>query len=110
MLFFSSRRRHTRCALVTGVQTCALPIYQEILKHYKERKQVLNNELRRIETILNALGNETSSVEETKKRRYTRRNSANITKGPGRPRARSEERRVGKECVSKGRYRWSPYH
>src|SRR3546814_8197257 len=25
-LFFSSRRRHTRCALVTGVQTCALPI------------------------------------------------------------------------------------
>src|SRR3546814_9049535 len=26
-VFFSSRRRHTRCALVTGVQTCALPIY-----------------------------------------------------------------------------------
>src|SRR3546814_5853650 len=26
-LFVSSRRRHTRCALVTGVQTCALPIY-----------------------------------------------------------------------------------
>src|SRR3546814_18348112 len=25
-IFFSSRRRHTRCALVTGVQTCALPI------------------------------------------------------------------------------------
>src|SRR3546814_2150032 len=25
-VFFSSRRRHTRCALVTGVQTCALPI------------------------------------------------------------------------------------
>src|SRR3546814_10615536 len=28
MFFFSSRRRHTRCALVTGVQTCALPIYE----------------------------------------------------------------------------------
>src|SRR3546814_9588628 len=28
--FFSSRRRHTRCALVTGVQTCALPIYTPI--------------------------------------------------------------------------------
>src|SRR3546814_7983156 len=27
--FFSSRRRHTRCALVTGVQTCALPIYDQ---------------------------------------------------------------------------------
>src|SRR3546814_8327134 len=26
MFFYSSRRRHTRCALVTGVQTCALPI------------------------------------------------------------------------------------
>src|SRR3546814_6049353 len=27
VVFFSSRRRHTICALVTGVQTCALPIY-----------------------------------------------------------------------------------
>src|SRR3546814_11472625 len=27
LVFFSSRRRHTRCALVTGVQTCDLPIY-----------------------------------------------------------------------------------
>src|SRR3546814_7704765 len=30
--FFSSRRRHTRCALVTGVQTCALPIYADDMK------------------------------------------------------------------------------
>src|SRR3546814_1887513 len=29
VFFFSSRRRHTRCALVTGVQTCALPISEE---------------------------------------------------------------------------------
>src|SRR3546814_3619754 len=29
--FVTSRRRHTRCALVTGVQTCALPIYKRIL-------------------------------------------------------------------------------
>src|SRR3546814_2313259 len=28
IFFFSSRRRHTRCALVTGVQTCALPIFK----------------------------------------------------------------------------------
>src|SRR3546814_3687894 len=28
IFFFTSRRRHTRCALVTGVQTCALPIYR----------------------------------------------------------------------------------
>src|SRR3546814_16541721 len=29
LFFFSSRRRHTRCSLVTGVQTCALPISSE---------------------------------------------------------------------------------
>src|SRR3546814_4503696 len=28
VFFFTSRRRHTRCALVTGVQTCALPIWR----------------------------------------------------------------------------------
>src|SRR3546814_358668 len=31
VFFFSSRRRHTRCALVTGVQTCALPIFTDLL-------------------------------------------------------------------------------
>src|SRR3546814_11947731 len=31
--FFSSRRRHTRCALVTGVQTCALPILVQTGSH-----------------------------------------------------------------------------
>src|SRR3546814_671601 len=30
LFFFSSRRRHTRCALVTGVQTCALPIFLQL--------------------------------------------------------------------------------
>src|SRR3546814_18470778 len=38
--FFSSRRRHTRCALVTGVQTCALPIFydriRENLRKYRK--------------------------------------------------------------------------
>src|SRR3546814_9369895 len=29
--FVASRRRHTRCALVTGVQTCALPILQVLI-------------------------------------------------------------------------------
>src|SRR3546814_3706400 len=33
VFFFSSRRRHTRCALVTGVQTCALPISDPVLVH-----------------------------------------------------------------------------
>src|SRR3546814_1981528 len=34
--FFSSRRRHTRCALVTGVQTCALPISQVFLNSSRQ--------------------------------------------------------------------------
>src|SRR3546814_4177995 len=32
LFFVSSRRRHTRCALVTGVQTCALPICGDICR------------------------------------------------------------------------------
>src|SRR3546814_2935823 len=36
---FSSRRRHTRCALVTGVQTCALPIYLG-LSHANDRRGI----------------------------------------------------------------------
>src|SRR3546814_3979331 len=32
IFFFSSRRRHTRCALVSGVQTCALPILRASMK------------------------------------------------------------------------------
>src|SRR3546814_1300121 len=34
--FFSSRRRHTRCALVTGVQTCALPIFLTPCEHLRQ--------------------------------------------------------------------------
>src|SRR3546814_17848422 len=39
MFFFSSRRRHTRCALVTGVQTCALPISQTRQDERHERNE-----------------------------------------------------------------------
>src|SRR3546814_9199428 len=38
-LFLSSRRRHTRCELVTGVQTCALPIYSRPMQTSKIRHQ-----------------------------------------------------------------------
>src|SRR3546814_8225181 len=76
--FFSSRRRHTRCALVTGVQTCALPI----------------------------------SPDDDADGAPARRGgglAAEIGAGGSRP-DRSEERRVGKECVSTCRSRWSTYH
>src|SRR3546814_9701278 len=42
---FSSSRRHPRCALVTGVQTCALPILPcnvEIASEYRYRSAVAN--------------------------------------------------------------------
>src|SRR3546814_4494058 len=39
--FFSSRRRHTRCALVTGVQTCALPIWRSRREFWMRQKRAL---------------------------------------------------------------------
>src|SRR3546814_6278242 len=38
--FFSSRRRHTRCALVTGVQTCALPILVALVEKDAEHDEL----------------------------------------------------------------------
>src|SRR3546814_16519144 len=48
--FFSSIRRHTRCALVTGVQTCALPIFEI------ERDDVVIVELAEIEAFFTQIG------------------------------------------------------
>src|SRR3546814_16207993 len=84
--FFSSRRRHTRCALVTGVQTCALPIWMKRAARSGSRKPMA----RPIAYMMPA---------------------PTCTVGPSRPTdARSDERRVGKECVSTCRSRWSPDH
>src|SRR3546814_5132457 len=76
VFFFSSRRRHTRCALVTGVQTCALPISVVRVGPLEILEFVRFPDAR---IFCEQLG-------------------------------RSEERRVGKECVSTCRSRWSPYH
>src|SRR3546814_12497696 len=48
MFFFSSRRRHTRCALVTGVQTCALPIseIESLVRTYKKATTVRDEDKR----------------------------------------------------------------
>src|SRR3546814_20017030 len=88
--FFSSRRRHTRCALVTGVQTCALPICRRreiVVLPAPEGDDSTSIRPRRAISVCGAL------PLMIKVRRY-----------------RSEERRVGKECVSTCRSRWSPYH
>src|SRR3546814_16801538 len=91
LFFFSSRRRHTRCALVTGVQTCALPILPggsvTLLPGGKNPSAVSTRNPPGIGIVLM---------------------SDNF--GFGCACGRSEERRVGKECVSPCRSRWSQYH
>src|SRR3546814_4101867 len=89
-VFFSSRRRHTRCALVTGVQTCALPISND-----RHHLAPLHMQADIPQDVMQAgidwqwghFGEYTDTMDR-----------------------RSEERRVGKECVSTCRSRWSPYH
>src|SRR3546814_8219886 len=60
MFFFSSRRRHTRCALVTGVQTCALPILPETIPDEHRGKPgydtVMNFRVVTIAQLLKAAG------------------------------------------------------
>src|SRR3546814_3678285 len=85
--FFSSRRRHTRCALVTGVQTCALPILHPEMKHMKVWLIAKKTDLITAAIVIGIV-------------------FLLIVVVP----YRSEERRVGKECVSTCRSRWSPYH
>src|SRR3546814_1490984 len=90
VFFFSSRRRHTRCALVTGVQTCALPI--------SSVRQIADGDGRRaFADISGAAGELKTAIHEARE-------------AVARLDTRSEERRVGKECVSTCRSRWSPYH
>src|SRR3546814_6102716 len=92
--FFSSRRRHTRCALVTGVQTCALPIYRKIALGPRHGDHM------DVGGPLEAGGGDEFELQG---------HVFNLPP-PACGRGRSEERRVGKECVSTCRSRWSPYH
>src|SRR3546814_6473694 len=108
--FFSSRRRHTRCALVTGVQTCALPIFIVTTDNfYRSTTRGYEGEiwckftLARpfefdAETEVYGVVELWFTPEGTKNRLYRTHSKT-----------RSEERRVGKECVSTCRSRWSTY-
>src|SRR3546814_1221619 len=95
IFFFSSRRRHTRCALVTGVQTCALPISDRLERTAAWQRKLPGgiDQVKRV-VMHDALG--IAADLETDMERHVA--------------ARSEERRVGQECVSTCRSRWSPYH
>src|SRR3546814_4158355 len=95
--FFSSRRRHTICALVTGVQTCALPILVAVAE-----MALAGNVGARLHTTA------FEDLVDSEKIRHAwslfAENQARYVVTE-----RSEERRVGKECVSTCRSRWSPY-
>src|SRR3546814_18599454 len=112
--FFSSRRRHTRCALVTGVQTCALPIFIMYITSSKDFKAVFYSWLNLNEIGLgwphtavsvqaSASISAVSVLANAGHCRYNRMDSTPCNQ-------RTEERRVGKECVSTCRSRRSQYH
>src|SRR3546814_4214081 len=108
--FFSSRRRHTRCALVTGVQTCALPISRGTT----ERLANLAAPGPPVTSTLLAVGRDSyGGYCAPCHGKKGLGDGPVVEKGFPRPPAllrRSEERRVGKESVSTCRSRWSPYH
>src|SRR3546814_11287610 len=123
--FFSSRRRHTRCALVTGVQTCALPIS---LHGFNSLQLISSDICRPADVARNGISISEAAGFALLERGAGRGDPALLgygessdayhmstpdPEGRGAAQAmrdRSEERRVGKECVSTCRSRWSPYH
>src|SRR3546814_1376801 len=106
LFFFSSRRRHTRCALVTGVQTCALPISADTrgegIFARPDGASLAGQPGGRGENL--RLVENPGLAEQ--RRNISKAGAARHDDGD----RRSEERRVGKECVSTCRSRWSPYH
>src|SRR3546814_10029405 len=110
MFFFSSRRRHTRCALVTGVQTCALPIWRLVVLHSDKDLPSARMAARR-EGFDQLLDGSTHIAPLLKARGYQA--CGEIRGAPANSQrlcdfVRSEERRVGKECVSTCRSRCAP--
>src|SRR3546814_17209696 len=123
-VFCSSRRRHTRCALVTEVQTCALPICARETRYRNSREapghlfyifaashasgESVHKGLRLSKQCVVAL----LKLERLSAglRRMKRRIEVDLDAIFFGIVERSEERRVGKECVSKCRSRWSPCH
>src|SRR3546814_8788673 len=102
LFFFSGRRRHTRCALVTGVQTCALPI---LIRGQRPVLLELDQTIGVDAVALPRLGRAELLMRPAFLDLKPCLKLWVIELG-----ARPEERRVGKECVSTCRSRWSPYH
>src|SRR3546814_6351511 len=104
--FFSSRRRHTRCALVTGVQTCALPISGRELASELKRGSAERGVNAAI--VIAAAAGDPETVNRAVADVARTYRGQNIGSKRWRGSQRSEERRVGKECVSTCRSRWAP--
>src|SRR3546814_11316033 len=109
--FFSSRRRHTRCALVTGVQTCALPILTLAIIFL-----LLYFNFRNVTAPLVVMLSIPFALVGGIWLQYAFGFNMSVAVAVGyialagvSAEIRSEERRVGKECVSTCRSRWSPY-
>src|SRR3546814_1464567 len=105
---FSSRRRHTRCALVTGVQTCALPILTPALAGVERLLLISSSEVGQREAQHRAV------IEAAKAAGVEFLAYTSILHADTNPldlaveHRRSEERRGGKECGRTFRSRWSP--
>src|SRR2546421_6418300 len=99
-IFFFQAEDGIRYLIVTGVQTCALPISAQ-------RPRRLSCLRRRVEAAAGDKRTSAQAVGRGESVRHTR-GDGQVDDGQrdGRPLQRSEERRVGKECRS----RWSPYH
>src|SRR3546814_18532230 len=131
LFVFSSRRRHTRCALVTGVQTCALPIFppgfpafpgeradhtekpsQEQTPRQAKRLGAKSQQIRGpggVRTLMLRLQVEGEALLDAP---FQPVSHVAVGLQPGLAVAldeagRSEARRGGKECVSKVKSRWS---
>src|SRR3546814_5225034 len=101
--FFSSRRRHTRCALVTGVQTCALPILVDGPKR-PIPVRLLYPSTEAADTGSGGMGSGgTGERLDAPLPVIVYLHGGGWVVGS----LRSEERRGGKGCVSKCRSRWS---
>src|SRR3546814_16905201 len=135
--FFSSRRRHTRCALVTGVQTCALPIFggaqfgeiDRVAADAVQRRRHIRQRWRQCKTggmfgawQLRGLAGlrrwiEVGDLAWRERITHVEDANAGVEEAAGKRRRivqaihravmRSEERRVGKEGVSPCKYRWA---
>src|SRR3546814_5995979 len=96
------------CSLVTGVQTCALPILIAVRLEVDEAIAVIVGQVGALDRQFDMVGQRIADRGIEVERAATTFEHIVVAAGAVVV-ARSEARRVGKECVSTCRSRWSPY-